>query len=198
MSPFVESIKIKDGAVCRLKFHQDRVNKAFEIHYPDEEPINLLEQINQYGIPQKGIFKCRVLYDSYVELVEFTPYVRRKIRTLKLVETTIESLAYKPENRSEYDAAFAQRGECDDVLLVKNGFLTDTSYCNIALFDGKNWYTPRIPLLYGTNRAHLISEGKLIEKDIKPAELVNFQNICLFNAMIEFGEINLEISAIHE
>jgi len=38
----------------------------------------------------------------------------------------------------------------------------------------------------------------LIEKDLKPAELVNFQYVCLFNAMIEFGELNLKVSDIYQ
>ena len=198
MCRFVESIKLKDGQFYRLKLHQERINKAFAACYPDEEPINIVETLNQYSFPQTGIYKCRVVYDSNVQSVEFTPYVQREIRSLKLVATELESLAYKLEDRTGLNAAFALRGNCDDVLLVKNGLLTDTSYCNIALFDGENWYTPRVPLLYGVNRAQLIAGGKLIEKDLKPADLVNFQDICLFNAMIEFGDLNLKISDIRQ
>ncbi|HJV78290.1 MAG TPA: aminotransferase class IV [Paludibacter sp.] len=198
MCLFVESIKLKDGQFYRLKLHQERINKAFAACYPDEEPVNIVETLYEYSLPQAGIYKCRVVYDSDVQSVEFTPYVQREIRSLKLVDTELESLAYKLEDRTGFNAAFALRSDCDDVLLIKNGLLTDTSYCNIALFDGENWYTPRIPLLYGVNRAQLISEGKLIEKDLKPAELVNFQYACLFNAMIEFGELNLKVSDIYQ
>lgn len=198
MCRFVESIKLKDGQFYRLKRHQERINKAFAACYPDEEPINVVETLCQYSFPQAGIYKCRVVYDSNVLSVEFTPYVQREIRSLRLVGTELESLAYKLEDRTGLNAAFALRGDCDDVLLVKNGLLTDTSYCNVALFDGENWYTPRIPLLYGVNRAQLISDGKLIEKDLKSAELVNFQYVCLFNAMIEFGELNLKVSDIYQ
>ena len=94
------------------------------------------------------------------------------------------------------NAAFASRGDCDDVLLLKNGYLTDTSFANIALFDGVNWYTPRIPLIYGVNRTQLIEHGILIEKDITSCDLVNFIRVSLFNAMNEFGSIELDISSI--
>jgi 4-amino-4-deoxychorismate lyase len=198
MCRFVESIKLKDGVFYRLKLHQERVNKAFAACYPDEDPINIVETLYQYTFPQQGVHKCRIVYDTDVQSVEFTPYVQREIRSLKLVETDVESLAYKQEDRTGLNAAFALRGDCDDVLLVKNGLLADTSYCNIALSDGENWYTPRIPLLYGVNRSQLIYEGKLIEKDLKPADLLNFQYICLFNAMIEFGELNLGVSVIRQ
>ena len=198
MCLFFESIKLLDGKFYRLKLHQQRVNKAFADFYPDEEPINIVAQLNQFTFPQEGIFKCRMVYDVDVQSLEFAPYVRRDIHSLKLVETDMESRPYKMEDRSALNAAFALRDGCDDVLLVKDALLSDASYSNIALYDGENWITPRLPLLYGVNRAQLISEGKLIEKDIKPVDLVNFQYICLFNSMIEFGELKLEISSVRQ
>lgn len=197
MCRLVESIKLEDGMFYRIKYHQERVNKAFAACFPDEEPISVFDALHQSSIPQSGIYKCRIVYDTDVQLVEMLPYVRREIHSLKLVETDIESSVFKMEDRTRLNAAFAQRGDCDDVLLVKNGLLTDTSYCNIALYDGSTWYTPRIPLLYGVNRAQLLAEGKLLEKDIKPSELINFQSICLFNAMIEFGMLKLDVANIY-
>ncbi|MDD5185294.1 MAG: aminotransferase class IV [Paludibacter sp.] len=197
MCRFFESIKLQDGVFYRLELHQERVNKTFKTHFPDKKPIDLVKNIYLSTIPQTGIYKCRIVYDSSVQSLEYTPYVRREIRSLKLVDTDMESKAYKMEDRTGLNAVFAQRGDCDDVLLVKNGFLTDTSYSNIALFDGKQWFTPRTPLLYGVNRAGLLTEGKIIEKDIKTEELMNFQSLTLFNALIEFGDIILDISVIN-
>jgi len=196
MCRFVESIKLKDGVFCRLKFHQQRVNKAFDALFPEEEPIRVFERLNEYAIPGEGTYKCRIVYDSDVLSVEFAPYIRREIRTLKLVETEMESSLFKSEDRAEFNAAFAQRGDCDDVLPVRNGMLTDSSYSNIALFDGKDWFTPRLPLIYGVNRTELLEAGKLVEKDIPVDNLKDFRQIALFNAMIEFGEIILDIDKI--
>ena len=196
MSRFVESIKLHNGVFYRLKFHQKRVNKAFETFYPDEEPIKLLDIFNQTLIPQEGLFKCRIVYDSETSQLEFMPYTRREINSLKVVEMNLESKPYKPEDRTAYNEAFALRGDCDDVIISRNGILTDSSYTNLAFFDGTNWFTPWKPLIYGVNRAELLENGKLIEKDIKVEDLKDFQQITLFNAMIEFGEIVLDISII--
>lgn len=193
MCRFVESIKLKDGVFYRLKLHQERVNKAFEAFYSKEKPISVFETLNEYAMPGEGTYKCRIVYDSDVLSVNFAPYIRREIRTLKLVETELESSAYKLEERTGFNAAFAQRDDCDDVLLVRNGLLTDSSYSNIALFDGTDWFTPRIPLVYGVNRAELLAEGKLIQKDITVTNLKNYRQIALFNAMIEFGELVLDL-----
>jgi len=196
MCRFIESIKLQDGAFYRMEYHQNRVRLTFEKFFPDSEIIDLSKAFKPLEIPQKGVFKCRVLYSSEIQLIEFVPYTRRDIKMLKLVETDIDSLPYKIEDRSLYNAAFAKRELCDDVLMVKNGLLADTSYCNIALFNGSEWFTPRVPLLYGTNRAQLLSETVLIEKDMKVDEIYNYQQIALFNAMIEFGELVLDINQI--
>ena len=191
MCRFVETIQLKDSDFKRLPFHQMRLEKALKQFFPNLEVINLIELLLKTDYPTKGLFKCRVVYDSEIRLIEFIPYVRREIRTLRVVNSDIESLPYKPEDRTGYNSAFAQRGNCDDVIIVRNGLLTDSSYSNIAMFDGKTWFTPRIPLIYGTNRAELLAKGKLVEKDIVVDDLKNYAKIALFNAMIEFGEIIL-------
>jgi len=196
MSRFIESIKLKDGVFYRLKFHQQRLNKAFETFYPNEEPIWLYDALIQQMIPADGIFKCRMIYDTELIETEFIPYVRREIKTLRAIEMNISTVPYKPEDRTPFNEAFANRGDCDDVLIFRNGLLTDSSYSNVALFDGKDWFTPKTPLIYGTNRAELLQNGKLTEKDISITDLKQYQQIALFNAMIEFGEIVLGIDKI--
>ena len=196
MCRFIESIKLAEGRFYRLELHQARVDKAFADFYPAVKPMSLAELLLKSDFPETGIHKCRIVFDTEVQLIEYIPYVRREVKSLKLVETEAETLFYKKEDRTELNKAFAQRGDCDDVLLVKNGLLTDTSYSNIALFDGKNWITPKVPLLFGVNRAQLIAENRLIQKDIKVSELYHFQRIRLFNAMIEFGELEIQTNAI--
>ena len=196
MCRFFESIKLQDGEFNHLNLHQERVKKAMADFYPKLKVIDLAEFLQQTSFPVEGIYKCRIVFDSEVRQVEFVKYVKREIRSLRLVEINIKSLPYKLEDRSEIAAAMVQRGDCDDVLLVKDKLITDTSFSNIAFFDGKKWFTPRIPLIFGVNRSHLLKQGALIEKDITPNDLLNFQRVALFNAMNEFGSIELNISSI--
>ena len=197
MYRFIETIKILDGFFYRLEFHQMRMNICSKLFYPDADFIHLQSVLTDSHSPQSGLFKCKVTFSSEILKIEYFPYKKRKINSLRIVPTEIESLPYKKEDRKDYNAAFGMRGNCDDVLLLKNGLLTDTSICNIALFDGRCWLTPAKPLIYGVNRASLLEEGKIIEKDIKLDELKKFSNVRLFNAMIEFGEIELKIRDIH-
>lgn len=196
MSRFVESIKLMDGVFFRLSLHQQRMNKVFADHFPEHPIPELTKLLSDSEFPQKGLFKCRIVFDSEILSVQFEQYIRREIKSLKVVETDIETLPYKTEERSKFQVAFAKRDGCDDVLLIRNGLITDCSYSNLALYNGEKWITPRIPLIYGVYRAMLLSEGKIHEDDINISDLSNFQAIRLFNAMIEFGEIQLNINDI--
>ena len=196
MCRFVESVQLKDGVFKRLDLHQERLMKAMTDYYPKDKIVDLKSVLMHTSFPVEGLFKCRVVYDSEIRKIEFIPYIKREIHSLKLVETQMESTPFKKEDRSLLVAAFALRGDCDDVIMVKDGLLTDTSFTNIALFDGVNWFTPHVPLIYGVNRTQLVREGILTEKDINSSDLVNFKRVSLFNAMNEFGSIELDISSI--
>ncbi len=196
MCRFIESIQLKDGDFKRLIFHQARIDYVFEKFFSGHPSIHLASLFNEIVYPSVGLIKCRIIFDKDYHEVDFQQYKIREIRSLKIVETDMESMPYKSENRKKLIDAFEKRGNCDDVLLVKNGLLTDTSYTNVALYDGTNWMTPRKPLIYGVNRAELLEKNIILEKDILLNELGNYKKIRLFNAMIEFGEIELEMDSI--
>ena len=92
------------------------------------------------------------------------------------------------------EALRALRGNQDDVLIVRNNLLTDTSIANVALEKEGVWYTPRTPLLKGTKRALLLEQGVLTECDIPSDEISSYSHIALFNAMIDFQSLVLEIN----
>ena len=196
MCRFIESIQLNEGEFKCLDLHQERIRLAMADYYPSDPVFDLADALSKVDFPTNGLIKCRVVYDTEIRLVEFVPYIRREIHSLRLVEVDIESTPYKKEDRAGINAAFTLRGECDDIIMVKNGLLTDTSYSNIAFFDGACWYTPRLPLVYGIKRAGLIKQGQLKEKDITPDELMNFNRVSLFNAMNEFGTVELDILLI--
>lgn len=196
MPLFIESIRLNNGVFDRLPLHQERVNRIFHEFFPKIEPIRIAKELLYYDFPKQGLFKVRFIFDDQCRKVEFIPYFRRNIKSLRLLETDIENRFYKLENRAEFEAAFAERKDSDDVLLVKNGLLTDISYANLALFDGEKWVTPRLPLISGVHRFELLAHGTIFEKDISVDELINYQQIMIFNAMILWGEIVLQRSQI--
>ncbi|HEY6906318.1 MAG TPA: aminotransferase class IV, partial [Ignavibacteriaceae bacterium] len=82
----------------------------------------------------------------------------------------------------------AYREDCDDILIVRNGTITDSSIANIVLYDGKNWVTPEFPLLEGTARERLLHTGRIISKDIKLDNIKMFSHFRLVNSMLDFDE----------
>ncbi len=197
MCLFFDCIQLKDGYFKRLDYHQERANKALAEIFPEIKPFSLKRYLQQLEIPNQGLYKCKITYNSSIQHIEFIPYQVKTIKTLKLVNTDIESHPFKLVDRSSFTKFTEQRDICDDVLLVRNGLLTDTSICNIALFDGSNWATPRTPLIYGTNRAYLLEKGFMVEKDIFANHLANYQKITLFNALIDFQEIIIDVDSIY-
>ncbi len=196
MYRFLESIQLKDGQFIRLSYHQARVDYVFKNYFPDRSAISLEEILSKSSLPSEGLFKCRIVFDNEIQSIEFQPYIMRKIETLRLVETDRKSTYFKSENRDKLNEAFLKRGDCDDVILVRDGFLTDASYHNIALYDNENWITPRKPLIFGTNRSKLLENKIIAEGDIKVDDLKSYSKIRLFNAMIEFGNLEIGVENI--
>jgi len=180
---FLETIKIVDGEIFNLEYHQKRYESVLAA-LGAKEIQNLKEFINP---PEWGLYRCRLVYDAHSVEVTFHEYKKREIRTLKVIFENEIEYVYKSTAREKIDALFQQRKECDDILIIKELFVTDTSIANIAFqtFDGK-WITPKNPLLKGTTRARLLDEGKIIERDIKVHELRSFSKVALLNAMIDF------------
>jgi len=196
MSQFLETIQLCDGVFKLVDRHQDRMNKALKFNYSTETKIDLFNELLQTNYPTQGLYKCRIIYSNIIELVEFVPYTSPKICSLKVVEIDLPQWQYKCVDRTDLQNTAALKGSCDDVLMVKNGLLTDTSFCNIAVYDDQNWFTPRLPILYGVQREQLIAENKIIEKDILLADINDYSTMCLFNAMNEFGSICVNVSDI--
>lgn len=194
MSLFFETICIVQTKALRLPYHQKRVHSSLQ-HIKATLNIDLHKVLSQFDLTayQKRT-RCRIDYGpTGVTQVQFLPYVPRKVEKLRLVHTHMD-YAQKRCDRSELDALFAQRGDADDVLLVKEGLLTDSTIANIALQIGQSWYTPEKPLLAGTHRAALIEAGLLIPAPLRVADLQATKTIRLFNAMLQWGEIELKCS----
>jgi len=108
------------------------------------------------------------------------------VHALKLIFNNEIQYDTKAAQRDALDGMYAQRGEGDDVLIIKNLLITDTTIANVAFYSNGVWITPKHPLLQGTTRARLLDEGKIIEADIHVSQLRSFSKVALLNAMIDF------------
>ena len=184
MCLFIETIRIDHGRVCNLSRHNRRLNDTRAHFWPESTPLQLSDYLSSPG--------C----GAGIEDLSYSPYAVRHVHSLALMQADTIDYTYKSAGREPLNCLFALRGACDDILIVKQGLLTDTSIANIALSDGTHWYTPAHPLLKGTKRAALLEEGILQEKDIRPEDLPSFSTVRLFNAMIDWGELELPVRNI--
>lgn len=186
---FIESIRLEKGVLQNLKFHQQRVNQTSKI-FSFNKTLDL-RSIALTKINDDDIYKFRVLYSENDYSVEITRYKQREIRSLKLVYDNDIVYDHKFENRDALNELFEKRGDSSDILIVKDGFITDTSYSNIVLFDGEEYFTPSTFLLNGTMRQRLLDEKRIKEREIKPEDLKNYKQIFLINALNSIDDNHL-------
>lgn len=178
---FIESLKIAGEKFSNIELHQQRVDltcRAFS--------INRKIEIKDIPVPQSNdalVRKCRIVYSEDDFSISFTPYIKRKIESLRVVFDDTIDYGFKFEDRDRLNGLFEKRGDCGDILIVKNGFLTDTSFSNIVLFDGDKYFTPSSFLLNGTMRQKLLRDKIIFEKEIKLKDIHSFKKLYLINAL---------------
>lgn len=187
MCQLLETIKCENGQLANLPFHQARFDHAREVCFGVCKPIELAKSIIVPPNCQTGIFRCRIVYSRNIETVEFIAHHPRKVNSLKLIVCDNIEYAFKFADRQKLQSLFAERGNCDDIVIVKNGRLTDSFTANTIFSDGQKWWAPNSPLLNGTQRAHLLSQGQISETEIRVADLPRFEKIGLINAMWDLG-----------
>jgi len=196
MCRLIESIRLSHSKLENLSYHEARMNQARAVLFGCKVPLKLPSQIQIPESLDEKVYKCRVLYKEEIEQIEFVPYQVKPICSLKLVECNTINYTYKYENREIFSSLMAHRGDCDDILIVKNGYITDTSYCNIAFFDENRWVTPSTPLLAGTQRQKLLDKGIIHEQEIRVDDLQKFTHARLMNALMGFSDTKVPVSHI--
>jgi 4-amino-4-deoxychorismate lyase len=175
---YFETIKCEDFEIFNLEYHNKRVANTIGLN------INLQEYIYP---PSEELLRCKITYnDNEVLNVEYFPYIKREIKSFKLIFDDEISYGKKYLNREKLDNLFSKKDSCDEIIIIKNGIITDTSIANIAIFYENIWLTSKNYLLNGTTRNRLLEEKFLIEKDITLEMLKDASKIALMNAMIGF------------
>ena len=186
---------VEGGRIANLRYHNRRLNLTRRHFWPDSPDLDLGLAITIP--PHAEGCKARVVYgrEGITELT-FSPYSMRDIRTVRLVDGGDIHYEYKSTDRSALQRLAGQKDGCDEVLILRHGLVTDTSFTNVAFRLGSRWLTPQDPLLKGTRRQQLLDQGIIHQAEIHASDLPMFSHIRLFNAMVGFGAIDLPITSI--
>lgn len=183
---FSEVIKVKNGVFYNLPFHQKRMNCTTLHHFAQTMDFHIVADM----IPPElrtGLVKCRVVYSQCIESIEFTPYTFRRINSVAIVHDDTVEYPYKSTDRSHLNHLL-EASKCDDIIIIKNGLVTDSTFANLVFEDSSGFYTPSTPLLFGTKRASLLASGTIRESKIHEKDLKNGAKIYLINAMIDLED----------
>lgn len=185
MFRFIETIRIEGGIPRNLAMHQQRMQATFERFFPDAPFPSLQQHLDKKQLRLSEILKCKILYNRRILKTEFSAYKAKEIITFRLITTNDLSYDYKFSNRRALNRG-KKIGE--ELIFVKNGLITDTSFTNIAVCISGKWYTPAQPLLKGTMRAALLRSGHVKEKEISEQEFLGCEKFRLINAMLPLDE----------
>ena len=189
MSQFFESIKLLDGKLQMFDLHNQRLNTTRNVFFENCKQIELSKEISIPCDYKEGLVKVRIEYDRYLNRIDFLPYEIKNHNLVKFLINEDITYEHKDTNRNALDAFLKSNLKFDDVIFVKNGFLTDASYSNLALFKNDVWFTPTNCLFKGIKRGSLLSKSKLQEEEVMLKDLHKYEKIAFINAMRDFEKI---------
>lgn len=187
MFQFIESIKVEDQEIFLLEFHQKRVEQTFA-HFGKEGSIDLAKIYKHLEHDEDGLFKLRIVYDLDKKIrTQMIPYAIPEIQDFQLVENNTYDYSFKFEDRKELEK-MKMKSKAEEIIIIKNNHITDTSYSNLLFLKGKDWYTPSTYLLNGVQRQHLLKSKKIKETEINIQNIKQFSHFQIINAMNDFSE----------
>lgn len=197
MYRLLESIRVENGAAGNVQLHQQRVNASCQELFGKLPSWQIAGVLAELKLPVEGLHKLRIGYDADRAECTVTPYTIRPVSSLKLVNDDVGvDYRHKFEDRRKLDILFDRREDKDDILIVQNGMVTDTSYANIVLSSKGKWYTPQHCLLDGVMRQRLISKGAVEPVRIGVDDVKAFEQFRLINALLRFEAMSSDVSNI--
>ncbi len=184
MYQFIETICYEQGGFQRLELHNARCNNT-RFHFFGNQPAIRLEAV--LSIPdhlKTQTVKCTVTYGIEILRIEYSVYAIRSVKSLQLVTDNTIDYSFKYADRSQLSSLLNRRGQCDDILIIRNGLLTDISYANTIYLLKNKWYSQQIPLLLGTRLQYYLNEKKVTPALLTPNDLSHFSEARIINSMI--------------
>ena len=190
MMRFIETIKIENGIAHNLDLHLERASKTCFHHFGVRTVLSFDTIINEIRSScNEGIYKLRIIYTGKIEHYTIEKYEPKIVKTLKIVDGGNIDYSFKYEDRLALNKLLDLRGDCDDIIIIKDGYVTDTSFSNLVFSEGEQLFTPSSFLLNGIKRQELLRDGKIKEKEIKMADINKYSNAFLINSMVDFIQI---------
>ncbi len=180
---FLETVCIKNNVPQHINAHLQRMRETAR-HYGFQAPeLPDLTAHIPMELRDKKV-KCSITYREEILQITFTDYVAKKINSLKLVDSDVQ-YAFKFSDRSVLNDLLQKKGICDEILIVQDNCITDTTISNVVFKKGTDFFTSDTFLLNGVKRRRLLQENKIKEMRITTDILYNFESVFFINAMLD-------------
>lgn len=187
MLQFIESIKVEDQKIFLTELHQQRMIETFS-HFEKDCRIDVLEVFKNLNHDEDGLYKFRLVYDLENNFkTQMLPYVISEIDDFELVTDDNLDYQFKYLDRKNLDL-LKQKPQADEVIILQNGNVTDTSFSNLLFLKDKTWYTPETYLLNGVQRQHLLKQNQIKSTAISVDNILEFSHFQIINALNDFDE----------
>lgn len=188
MSQFIESIKVEDQEAFLLDLHQKRIDQTFS-HFGKEGSIDLSKIFKNLQHDEDGLFKLRIVYNLDKKFrVQMIPHAIPEIQEFQLIENNNFDYSFKFDDRKELEK-MKMKAKAEEIIIVKNNHITDTSFSNLLFMKGKEWFTPTTYLLNGVQRQSLLKKKKIKETEITLQNIKQFSHFQLINALNDFDDM---------
>ncbi|WP_082041901.1 aminotransferase class IV family protein [Mannheimia massilioguelmaensis] len=188
--PLFETIAIEQGKIQNIQLHQMRYEHSLSLYYANRAyHIFDLGKILQKSTAllalqsQHNLIRCRINYNYDSYQIQCFPYMRKHYHHFQPIIGDNIDYPLKYTDRHIFDNLLKQKNNCDEIIIIKNGFVTDCSIGNLIFKKDEQWFTPDTPLLIGTQRTKLLSEKKIKERRIRLEDIGDFEEIRIINAM---------------
>ena len=187
---FIETmlLKMENGKlkIENYEYHLERVKRTYEYFKWKMENGKWKIENRKWKMKNEKL-RVRITYNQKgIKNIEYFPIKKREFKTFKVVNSNI-NYHLKYANREKLNSLKPKN--VDEIIIIKNNLVTDTTISNLAFFTGSEWITPKYPLLKGTKREELIKKGFIKEEIIHKYDLKYFKKIAMINAILEFYEI---------
>lgn len=200
MNPvLLETFCLQEGKLLHLPYHQERIALSLSRDLDITHFVKAIERTPDFAKAQKGKWRASIIYSSKgIEMVRLTPYTPPRIIGFHPIEIEKNFYSLKWADRSRFEEIKQVLPIGVEPLFILDGKLTDTTFTNVVLEDGEGTlYTPTTYLLRGTKRTQLLERGILQEREVPYQSLFQYHRIHLINAMLDPGEVILNISTTH-
>jgi len=184
MYQFIETICYEQGRFQRIGLHNERCNRTRKQFFGLQIPLQLELLLSvPEGLKDKTV-KCTITYGSNIVHIDYNSYQIRSVNSLQMVVDDMIDYSFKYADRTIINSLLKLRGQSDDILIIKNGLITETSYANIIFKKDGKWYSPQNPLLTGTRLESYLRENSITPALLRPKDLPCFTEARIINAMI--------------